>query len=300
MRRSLASGTALLAAGAVVAALSGCPLRLEDQPQANTPPNTFFDRDPPFRSGGGDCGGGLPAGEQKHSQWITFTGEVSLSWAGTDLDNDVVAFQYQLVETDSLYYLTGGLQGSVLRSLDPRSESGEERWTERLTDTFQTFRDLNDGWFEFRVRSIDAAGAMDPSPAVSRFEVFFDNIPPVAIIANPSQCGRLGSMTQARFQLTASDVSRKGVTPRSQLQYSVQLRASKAVGSCNNRHISDSFTEWECFPSDDPNDVVIVGAAAPTDYNDLDGTSPCEWTFTYRVRDPAGQITTNNTCVLAK
>ncbi|HMB69742.1 MAG TPA: hypothetical protein VKU85_10540 [bacterium] len=290
----LASATAC----ALLAFLSGCPVHVENTPVPNVAPNTFFERDPPFRVGGGDCGGGVPAGEQQHSRWVTFTSEVSFGWRGSDLDNDVVAYQYQLVEVDSLYYLTGGLQGNVIRSLDPRSESGEERWTERITDTFQTFRDLSDGWFEFRVRAIDATGEWDSTPALSRFEVFFDNVPPLPIIANPGQCGRLGPLTQARFQLTASDVSRKGPTPRSQLQYSVQLRASQNVNSCDS-HLSDSFTEWLCFPSDDPNDVIILGAEPPTDYNDLTGTAGCVWTFTVRVRDPAGQITSLS-CDLVK
>jgi hypothetical protein len=290
-----------MVAGGLLTALSGCPLHVEQDSVPNTPPNTFFEREPPFRVGGGDCGGGLPAGEQQHSRWITFTNEVSFSWRGSDLDNDVVAYQYQLVETDSLYYLTGGLQGTVIRSLDPRSESGELRWTERLTDTFQTFRDLNDGWFEFRVRAIDAAGAPDESFAVSRFEVFFDDVPPVPIIDNFVQaCGRLGTLTQVRFNITATDVSRKGTTPRSQLQYSVQLRASSSVDLCDGSHVSDSFTEWECFPSDDPNDLVVIGGEPPTEYNDLRARDGCVWTFTLRVRDPSGQVTSDTRCQVRK
>jgi hypothetical protein len=297
LRRRPASALALLAAGAALAAVSGCPLHVENEGQPNAAPNTFFERDPPFRVGGGDCGGGLPAGEQEHARWITFTSEVSFGWRGSDLDDDVVAFQYQLVETDSLYYLAGGLQGSVLRSLDPRSESGEAQWTERITDTFQTFRDLTDGWFEFRVRAIDAAGEPDGTPAISRFEVFFDNVPPVPTITNfVTQCGRMGSSTRAVFFITASDQSRKGATPRSQLQYSVQLRATQSVAQCPIDF--PVFTEWVCFPSDDPNDLVVIGTEPPSDYGSLTNNPPCVLTFTLRVRDPAGQVATDSRCQL--
>jgi hypothetical protein len=297
LKRRSAPAFAWLAAGALLAFLPGCPVRVEDDPTPNTAPNTFFERDPPFRVGGGDCGGGLPAGEQFHARWITFTSEVSFSWRGSDLDNDVVAYQYQLVETDSLYYLTGGLQGTVLRSLDPRSESGEAQWTQRITDTFQTFRDLGDGWFEFRVRAIDAAGDPDGTPAVSRFEVFFDNVPPVPILVNRvTECRRMGSQTQASFLISASDQSRKGATPRSQLQYSVSLRATSGTAFCPVDF--PTFTEWRCFPSDDPNDLVVIGMEPPFDYGSLQNSAGCVLTFTVRVRDPSGQVATDDQCRL--
>jgi hypothetical protein len=104
------------------------------------------------------------------------------------------------------------------------------------------------------------------------------------------------SSTQATFLITASDLSRKGVTPRSQLQYSVQLRATQGVAACNVDFAS--FTEWVCFPSDDPNDLVVLGTQPPYDYTALLNDPTCVLTFTLRVRDPSGQVTTDNRCQL--
>jgi hypothetical protein len=259
---------ALLSLLALAVALSGCPFQFEEEERENFLPNTFFSRFPPD---------------------TTFSNEVSFTWLGTDLDSDVVAFQYQFVEVDSLYYFTNGLQGEVIRSLDPRSESGEERWTDRLTDNFQTFRDLDDGWYEMRTRAIDARQAADDTPASRRVFVFFDDVPPMPMITNTPRCGRIGSLTGYLFSFTASDASRRSTTPRSLLQYRVQLR-SISQSQCPE-HAADGFTGWQFFPSDDFNDVITVGDQAPTNYQDLFSRN-CTWTFTLQVRDPAGLITT--------
>jgi hypothetical protein len=265
------AGPTLLVGLAIAA--GGCPLRFEEDPQPNQAPNTFYERQPPDTS---------------------FVNEVTYAWLGTDLDSDVVAFQYQLVETDSLYYYSNGLQGSVIRSLIPRSESSEVMWTDRTTDDFQTFRDLEDGWYEFRTRSIDSRGAVDDTPATHRFFVFFDDIPPVAEIRDP--CGRIGGARRYVFPITASDDSRRSTTPRSKLEYSVQLR-SQSPTACP-AHAGDPFTDWRFFPSDDVDDLILIGDSPPTLYQDLD-TAPCTWTFTLRVRDPAGLITVT-TCDIVR
>ena len=294
MARSGAWGIAVAVAG--LALLPGCPLRVEKIPTVNTPPNTYFQREPPSRIGLGNCVPGQVSGPQLHTHWVTYSNEVSFSWLGTDLDNDVAAYQYQLVETDSLYYETGGLQGTVVRSLDPPSQSGEENWTDRpsLVKLQRQIRrqqpcaDHRD--------SIDAAGAVDASPAISRFEVSFDDIPPVPEIRNSAQqCKKIGNVTQAEFWITATDFSRRGPTPRKYLEYRVQLVGSSACQS----HQAPGFTDWQCFRTDDPNDVVIIGTEPPTVYDDLLGGTGCEFTFTVEVRDPAGKLARAE-CVVAK
>lgn len=277
--------SAALAAGMLLA-LPGCPLKFEDEPGTNAPPNTFFDRQPPFLTGGGGCGGGGGGfGPQEHTKWISFLNEVSFSWLGTDLDSDVVAFQFQLVETDSLYYATEGLRGSVLRSLDPRSESPEEQWSERVTDDFQAYQQLPDGWYEFRVRALDASAQPDDSPARSRFEVFFDDIPPAPEIRNT--CGRIGSGTSKLFFVTASDLSRSGIVPRSLLEWRARLRSDSPT-MCPE-HAADQFTPWTCFPDDNVDNLIKLGDQPPTQYQDL-FSRPCSWTFVLQVRDPSGKI----------
>lgn len=250
---------------------SGCLFRYEKESPPNVVPNTYYDIAPPD---------------------TTFVNEVSFLWVGTDLDSDVVAFQYQLVETDAQYYFTQGTSGTVLRSIVPRSESGAENWIDRTTDDFETFRDLHDGWYEFRTRAIDARGSFDDTPARKRFFVFFDDIAPapeIRTIGSRAPCGRLGNLTGWTFSITASDASRSSTTPRSALQYSVQLRAESAV-SCSE-HLADPFTAWKAFPSDDVEDVVIIGDQPPTVYQDLFSRN-CTWNFTVRVRDPAGLVAT--------
>lgn len=257
--------TAALIGLGFVLAVSGCPLRFEEESRENSPPNTYFDRSPPD---------------------TTFQNEVQFRWVGTDLDSDVVAYQYQLVQVDSLYYYTAGVQGSVLRSIDPRSESPDERWSPRVTDDFLTVRDLDDGWYEFRARAIDNRGLEDNTPARDRFYVFFDDVPPIPEIQNDPRCGRIGSRTDYVFLVNATDASRNAITPRSRLEYSVQLRSSSA-SQCPE-HAADSFTDWVAFP-DDSDVPVAIGSDPPTVYQDLFSRN-CTWTFTLRVRDPAGSI----------
>jgi hypothetical protein len=251
-------------------AVSGCLFRYEKESTPNIVPNTYFDIAPPD---------------------TTFVNEVSFLWVGTDLDSDVVAFQYQLVETDALYFFSRGAQGAVLRSIVPRSESGAENWVDRTTDDFETFRDLPDGWYEFRTRAIDARGAVDDTPARKQFFVFFDDIAPlpeIRPIGNNLGCGgKIAPLTGWTFAITASDASRSSTTPRSLLEYSVQLRAESA-NTCSE-HLADAFTAWRFFPNDDLDDVVIIGDQPPTVYQDLFSAN-CVWNFTLRVRDPAGLV----------
>jgi hypothetical protein len=255
-------------------AVSGCLFRFEKESPPNVLPNTYFDIAPPD---------------------TTFVNEVSFLWVGTDLDSDVVAYQFQLVETDAVYFFSRGTQGSVIRSIVPRSESGAEQWVDRTTDDFETFLGLDDGWYEFRARSIDARGAVDDSPARKQFYVFFDDIPPLPEVrpigTNIGCGGRIAPLTGWTFAITASDASRSSTTPRSLLEYSVQLRAESA-NTCSE-HLADSFTEWRRFPTDDIDDLVIIGDQPPTVYQDLFSAN-CTWNFTLRVRDPAGLIAAAN------
>lgn len=261
--------TAALIVLGLVLVVSGCPFRFEEENRPNAAPNTYFDRSPPD---------------------TTFQNEVSFRWVGTDLDSDVVAYQFQLVQVDSLYYYTGGVQGTVLRSIDPRSESPDTLWSERVTDDFRTVRDLDDGWYEFRARAIDDRREADPTPATTLFYVFFDDVPPVPEIQNDPRCGRIGSRTDYVFLVNATDASRNAITPRSRLEYSVQLRVSSGTSCLEHR--ADPFTDWVRFP-DDTATPVLIGNDPPTVYQDLFSRG-CTWTFTLRVRDPAGSIATTS------
>jgi hypothetical protein len=243
---------------------TGCPVDIEKEPIENLPPTTFFESAP------GDT---------------SFANEVFFRWLGTDDDSDVVAYQYQLVMTDALYYFSAGQEGEVLESLVPQSEFGEELWTPRTTDEVEIFAGLEDGWYEFRVRSIDSNGKADPDPARHRFYVFFDDITPLVSVVAPPDNYDLGSQNSITFTFTASDESRSSVTPQNALAYSYRLRAVNLLGDPSMTHIADSWEPWTLFRQDP--DTVTVGNAAPTFYNDLESAGG-KWTFSVRVRDPAG------------
>lgn len=280
MRRSRRGRLAasLAATAALAALLSGCPFEFVKETSENTAPFTFFDFAP---------------------EDTTYSNSVSFRWLGTDLDNDVVAYQYQLVETDQRYYFFGADSGSVLRSVEPRSDTTDILWTERVTDNFQSFSDLADGWYEMRARSIDGGGAESP-PARARFYVFFDDIDPVVrLVPNPAggsgtqACGRIAPRTSWSFFIEVADSSRSGETPFTALEYSFQLRAHRP-SDCDN-HISDPFTDWEFFPED----TVFpfeMGNEPPNEYNDLFDNN-CGWDFAVRVRDPAGNTATARCCI---
>lgn len=263
IRRALGTGVAFLLA-TIVAPLS-CLLRYEEEESANEPPQTFFDVSTPDTS---------------------YTSDIFLRWVGTDKDTDIAAYQYRLVATDSLYYQTQGMCGQVLYSLDPAGPADDTLWSTRRRENFTRFFELDDGYYEFSVRSIDATGRHDPNPARTRFYVFFDDIPPVAVIE--SACGRLNGVTTKVFTINASDRSRRSTTPRSRLEYQYRLRALNS--SLCKQHLNDPFTEWKKFP---PNDLVpvLIGNQAPTFYNDLYSRG-CRWEFNVRVRDAAGNVGT--------
>jgi len=272
--RRTSTGLLLLLLGLLGVALAstGC-VEFEKQPKDNLPPSTFFNITPDD---------------------TTFRNEAFFQWIGTDLDSDVVAFQYQLVETDSLYFETGGLAGSVLQSIDPI----EDRWSDRRTDNFRSFADLEDGWYEMRARSIDQEGLESPT-AVFRYYVFFDDIAPVPIIGtvdaqgnNNQGCGRIGSATSWVFQINASDESRRQVTPRQFIEYSFELRG-RSQNNCST-HLADGFTDWTLFPPGVQ--PLTVGGSPPTQYTDLFDPL-CRWDFTLRARDPAGNIGTVSCCI---
>ena len=281
--RRTATVTAL---GGLAVLLAGCPLEFQKEPAVNRAPFTFFDVSPAD---------------------TTFSNEAFFTWLGTDLDSDVVAYQYQLVQTDSLYYYSAGQQGTVLRSVVPRREfTGSETdtyvWTDRTLDNSQSFSELDDGWYEMRARSIDDGGNFSDPPALRRFYVFFDDVPPTPIIITPrpggttAACARLPSGLSAwTFFLDAEDQSRNAETPRSALEYSYQLRG-RSSATCTT-HLTDGFTEWRRFPADGL--PVEVGNSPPTVYSDLFDPN-CGWDFTFRVRDPAGNVASTTDCCITK
>lgn len=270
------------ALGGLAAALAGCPLEFRKEGGDNAKPRTFFDVAPDD---------------------TTFSNEAFFTWLGTDLDSDVVAYQYQLVETDSVYYYAAGQQGRVLRSIDPRREfTGSEEdtfvWSDRTLDNSQAFSELNDGWYEMRARSIDDGGQLGDA-AILRFYVFFDDVPPSPIIITPrpgssnAACGRLPEgVTSWTFFVDATDESRNATTPRTQLEYSYQLRARSSI-TCTT-HLTDGFTEWRRFPTGGL--PIEVGNSPPTVYSDLFDQF-CGWEFTFRVRDPAGNVASIPCCI---
>jgi hypothetical protein len=245
-------------------ALTGCPFKFENERRDNAPPSTFFLGTP---------------------RDTTFENTMAFGWNGTDEDSDVVAYQFQLVATDDEYYRTAGASGQVLESIEPRNFTGAEQWSDRTTDDFRLFTELLDGPHEMRVRAIDAQGEADRDPARHRFVVFFDDVSPEPDIVLPDGEGiRLMGDTQVTFSFTASDQSRNGTTPRHFLEYQYQLRGN-SLTVCSTHQADPFFCEtetpgcWSSFPVG--NDPVVV------DYNDL-GSVGCTWTFTLRVRDPAG------------
>lgn len=275
-------GPTALALGGLALLLGGCPLEFRKPPEANSAPFTFFDTSPSD---------------------TTFQNEAFFVWLATDLDSDVVAYQYQLVETDSQYYFSAGQSGSILRSLDPPLESTDqaalnERWTERTLDNFQSFGDLEDGWYEMRARGIDDAGTPSNPPARRRFYVFFDDVPPTPIIIDPRPgttqpaCGRIPAVTSWTFAIDAFDESRNATTPRERLQYSVQLRG-RSQAFCTT-HLTDGFTDWTFFPPGTA--FLVIGTSPPTQYTDLNDQE-CGWEFTLRVRDPAGNTASVVCCI---
>ncbi len=250
-----------------LASIVGCPFEFENEPRSNTPPTTFFLGDPPD---------------------TTFRNEIFFNWSASDLDTDVVAYQFQLVQTDQEYYFTGGAGGTLLAAIDPRQGEPGELWSGRELDAFRSFSDLDDGYYELRVRAIDAKGIEDPSPARHRFYVFYDDVIPVPIFVVPTDPStRLTQTSEIRFELTASDESRNASTPLQLLEHSYQLRAA-TVTNCAT-HLNDQFTAWTRFTVTTP--VIEVGVQPPTVYTDLTSCN-CEWIFTYRVRDPAGNVGT--------
>ncbi|GJM44601.1 MAG: hypothetical protein DHS20C21_14430 [Gemmatimonadota bacterium] len=267
--RQITSLSALAALGVL---LSGCPFDFQKETRPNSPPFTFFD--------------GSPAD-------TTFDKNVNFRWLGTDLDSDVVAYQFQLVSTDAEFFFSGGQFGNVLSSINPLSPSPEENWSPRGTDNRQGFIDLEDGYYEMRARSIDDTGQFS-APAKHRFFLKFDDIVPQVTVLRANgetefTCGRvLVAGSPQTFYFTATDESRSGTTPRSELQYRYTLRG-RSANTCTT-HLADRASEWEFFPDDSQTPQI-----GPT-YNDLlDGA--CGWDFRVEVRDPAGRIGAAVCCV---
>lgn len=282
MTQRIRQGVTAVALSGFALIVVGCPLKYKDEPRPNSPPFTFFDSAPAD---------------------TTFRNEVSFLWLSTDLDSDVVAYQFQLVQTDSAYYFTGGQSGKVLRSINPPLESDDQAalddlWSPRSANNFETFANLDDGWYEMRARGVDDQGAPSKTPAKKRFYVFFDDVPPHPIIVDPqphsttAACGRIPPTRAWSFWITATDESRNSTTPITKLRYSYQLRG-RSASTCT-AHLTDSFTEWKFFQAGQ--ETLEVGNAPPTQYTDLQDDQ-CGWDFTLRVRDPAGNIASTSCCI---
>jgi len=261
IRRPLVFAT-LAALILLIAVLSGCPFSFESEPRPNAAPTTFFLGEPPD---------------------TTFQNQMQFSWNGTDQDSDVVAYQFQLV-----YFGPDSPAGPPIESIDPPNSTGEEEWTDRTTDDFHSFVELDDGFYEMRVRAIDQQGVADPDPVRHSFYVFFDDIAPEPDIIDPDGEGIRITAPRIKFLFTASDQSRNKTTKRADLEYSYQLRAT-SLTACSS-HTNDVFTDWKSFPSDTTQNVE-VGEQPPTVYSDL-FSNDCSWDFTLRVRDPANNIGT--------
>ncbi len=260
--------TALLVSGLglLVGAMSGCPFSFEKEEIENVGPTTFFLVQQPDTS---------------------FSNELFYNWDGTDPDSDVVAYQYQLVLTDEEYYFSGGASGNVLESIDPRDFSGEENWSDRVTDVARTFPNLEDGAYELRVRAIDSEGVVDPNPAVDRVFVYFDDIAPVPVILFPTT-GRITSPV-VEFIFDASDESRSQTTPREILVYSYRLFQTQTSICSPTEHSNDPPEPFRRFPAGGL-PITATGSSTtnpPSQYNNL-ATIDCRWTFEVTVRDPAG------------
>jgi hypothetical protein len=278
-------GATAAAIGALVLLVAGCPLKFESAPGHDAAPTTYFE------------------GSRADLPDTTFKNLVSLTWRSVDLDSDIAAYQFQLVQTDSTYYFSGGVSGRVLRSINPPLQSDDQAaldglWSPRSSNNSQNFPDLEDGWYEARARGIDDKG-VPSDPARYRFYVFFDDVPPIPVVVDPipgtstPACGRIPQTRSWTFWIDAGDSSRHAETPRDKLQYSYQLRARSAPPTCTT-HLGDSFTEWRFFPAG--NQPIEIGNDPPTQYSDLDDAE-CGWEFTLQVRDPAHNLSKTTCCI---
>jgi hypothetical protein len=272
MSARLRSAITVSAVGGLASLFAGCLFEFQKEPRSNAPPITFFDVSPAD---------------------TTYSNEAFFTWLGTDLDSDVVAYQYQLVETDSLYYYSAGQQGTVLRSIVPRREfTGSETdtfvWTDRTLDNSQAFSNLDDGWYEMRARAIDDAGQASSAPALRRFYVFYDDVEPRALIS--PDCGRIPNQSWT-FSIDATDESRNAVTPRSQLEVRYELKGRRE-SECDGIHVRDGWTPsgdvWAKFPTD--------GSPIVVEYTDLT-SAICGWDFKVEVRDPARNVGKSECCI---
>ena len=177
--------TSLLALLVSAAFLSGCPFEFESEPRDNSAPTTFFL--------------GTPTDS-------TFLNTMQFNWNGTDEDSDVVAYQYQLV------YFENNPNGPPVVSIDPPNSDGSEQWSDRTTDDFRAFAELDDGFYEMRVRAIDQQGLVDPDPAKHQFFVFYDDIAPMPDITDPATESSRITSTSITFTFTATDESRNATT----------------------------------------------------------------------------------------
>jgi hypothetical protein len=216
--------------------------------------------------------------------------DVLIEWDGSDPDGEVVAFQMQLVATDSLYAASSGEEGEVLHSVEPAAESGDENWTAPDPASSVGFAGLDDGWYEFRVRAIDEAGEPDPTPSRAFFRVLLDESAPVPVILQdpPHNCGRLhGDETTHTFLITASDATTNDVPiPRAMLEHSWVFSPTSPT-TCGSE--PEQSADWEPFPD---------GAPVPVEVS-IGLERGCTRDFTLRVRDPAGNVATTS-CALVR
>jgi hypothetical protein len=138
-------------------------------------------------------------------------------------------------------------------------EGYDSSWSSYSSSTSNTYNDLDDGSYTFKVRAKDAAGNVDPTQAERSFTVDTENPditpPDTSITSGPSGTIDYNDVT---FTWTGSD----DTTPTSDLTYSYKLEGYDSSWSSYSSSISKS-------------------------YNDLDDGS---YTFNVRAKDAAGNV----------
>jgi len=129
-------------------------------------------------------------------------------------------------------------------------------WSPWGSDTFWLGRDLMDGTYTFQVRARDLSGNVDPSPALSRFEI--DATAPVASIVSPSSNQALldsiairGTAADDRFAFYQLEFRRHGAAAWSALVLSNSEQVRDGVlGAWNTRALEDGTYELRLSVTD--------------------------------------------------
>jgi ligand-binding sensor domain-containing protein len=129
-------------------------------------------------------------------------------------------------------------------------------WTPWGSDNFWLGQDLADGNYTFQVRSRDLSGNVDPSPALSRFEI--DATSPTASIVAPSSNQALqdsvtirGTAADERFAFYRLEFRRQGILAWSSLVQSGSAEVRGGIlGGWNTRELEDGIYELRLSVTD--------------------------------------------------